>query len=161
MRFAHRLASPALLLAVSLLAALPAAAKPRPPAAADESMRHLVKDIVCKGQRCVLKNGVVDRALADQALLMRSCRVVPMVNEGKVAGLKLFAMTPGTLFYVLGLRNGDLLHTVGGYDLALPEKALEAYAALRAMHTVDVVLERAGQPLTFTYQIEPAKTPMR
>ncbi len=138
-------------------AATPAPGAAQPALADAEILRRILKDIACKGNHCVLKNGVTDRVLENQALLLRSCRVVPMMTDGKVTGLKLFAIRPGSLFHVLGLRNGDLLKTVGGYDLTSPETALEAYVALRKMSKVEVVVERAGQPLALTYKVEPPK----
>lgn len=135
-----------------------ATAAAKPALSDDELLRRMLKDIVCKGSHCVLKNGVVDRVLENQALLLRSCRVVPLMSDGKVTGLKLFAIRNGSLFHVLGLRNGDLLQTVGGYDLKSPETALEAYIALRKQSNVAVVVERAGHPLTLTYKLEPAKS---
>ena len=54
-------------------------------------------------------------------------------------------------------RARDLLKSVGGYDLTSPETALEAYVALRKMSKVEVVVERAGQPLALNYKVEPPK----
>jgi hypothetical protein len=39
----------------------------------------------------------------------------------------LFGIRPDTLLGTLGLENGDRLQTINGFDMASPEKALEAY----------------------------------
>src|SRR6266540_142814 len=74
---------------------------------------------------------VVDKILENQAELMRSARPVPEQEHGKVVGIRLFGIRPDTLLGTLGLENGDRLQSINGFDMASPEKALEAYAKLR------------------------------
>ena len=136
------------------------APKPAPPPA-DPSTRqssvtppNFAKDIVCSGKRCKLRNGVLDRILDSTIQLAQSARLVPVMKDGKPIGLKIFAIRPGTFFSYLLLRNGDLVQKVSGHEISAPEKALEAYSALRGAKTVELELERAGKPLTLTYEIE-------
>ena len=74
---------------------------------------------------------VVDKILENQAQLMRSARIVPEQKDGKIVGIRLFGIRPDTLLGTLGLQNGDRLEQINGFDMASPEKALEAYARLR------------------------------
>jgi general secretion pathway protein C len=55
----------------------------------------------------------------------------------------------------LGLRNGDVVRRLAGYELVSPDKALEAYASLRGAKSIPVELLRAGKPLTLIYEIQP------
>lgn len=96
----------------------------------------------------------VDRILSDQTELMKSARVVPDTQDGKVVGVRLFGIRPDTLLGTLGMQNGDRLETINGFDMASPEKALEAYMRLRTADGLKVQLNRRGQPLTIDYKIK-------
>ena len=97
---------------------------------------------------------VVDRILADQAELMRSARIVPEKKDGKVVGIRLFGIRQDTLLGTLGLQNGDRLETINGFDMASPEKALEAYARLRTANNLNVKINRRGQTQSIDYRIK-------
>lgn len=97
---------------------------------------------------------VVDKILADQAELMRSARIVPEKKDGKVVGIRLFGIRPDTLLGTLGFQNGDRLETINGFDMASPEKALEAYARLRTANNLNVKINRRGQSQSIDYRIK-------
>lgn len=126
-----------------------------PPASTSPAaLQAIEKDIVCAGNMCKLKHGVLDRILDDMTLIQTSGRIVPAMKDGKPIGLKLFAIRPASLFARLQFRNGDLVRSVGGHDITSPATALEAYSKLRTMTKIPVVLERTGKPLVLTYIIE-------
>ena len=87
---------------------------------------------------------VVDKILENQAELMRSARIVPEQKDGKVVGVRLFGIRPDTLLGTLGMENGDRLESINGFDMASPEKALEAYARLRTAQNLNVKVNRRG-----------------
>ena len=93
---------------------------------------------------------VVDKILENQAELMRSARIVPEQENGKVVGIRLFGIRPDTLLGTLGLQNGDRLQTINGFDMASPEKALEAYARLRTADQLTVRSTAAARTSTST-----------
>ena len=98
--------------------------------------------------------GVVDKILEDQAELMRSARIVPETKDGKVVGVRMFGIRPDTLLGTLGLQNGDRLESINGFNMASPEKALEAYARLRTASNLNVKVSRRGQPMSIDYRIK-------
>ena len=97
---------------------------------------------------------VVDKILENQAELMRSARIVPEQENGKVVGIRLFGIRPDTLLGTLGLENGDRLQTINGFDMASPEKALEAYARLRTADHLTVQVNRRGQTMNIDFNIK-------
>jgi general secretion pathway protein C len=97
---------------------------------------------------------VVDKILENQADLMRSARIVPEQKDGKVLGVRMFGIRPDTLLGTLGLQNGDRLETINGFNMASPEKALEAYARLRTAGNLNVKVTRRGQPMSIDYRIK-------
>lgn len=97
---------------------------------------------------------VVDKILENQAELMRSARIVPEQKDGKMVGVRLFGIRPDTLLGTLGLQNGDRLETINGFNMASPEKALEAYARLRTSPNLNVKVNRRGSPVSIDYRIK-------
>lgn len=97
---------------------------------------------------------VVEKILSDQSELMKSARVVPDTQDGKVVGVRLFGIRPDTLLGVLGLQNGDRLETINGFDMSSPEKALEAYMRLRTADGLKVQVNRRGAPMNIDYKIK-------
>jgi general secretion pathway protein C len=98
--------------------------------------------------------GVVDKILENQAELMRQARIVPEQENGKVVGIRLFGVRPDTLLGALGMENGDRLEKINGFDMASPEKALEAYARLRTADHLTVSVNRRGQPTNLDFNIK-------
>jgi general secretion pathway protein C len=101
-----------------------------------------------------IDRAVVDKILENQSDLMRQARIVPVTENGKTVGINLFGLRPDTLLGVLGMENGDRLQTINGFDMASPEKALEAYARLRTADKLVVQVNRRGQNLNLDYNIK-------
>jgi general secretion pathway protein C len=142
------------------------AATPPPAASADATppppsrgASTVPPDIAAKIQKISdtefhVDRSVVDKILENQADLMRSARIVPEQKDGKVLGVRMFGIRPDTLLGTLGLQNGDRLETINGFNMASPEKALEAYARLRTAGNLNVKVTRRGQPMSIDYRIK-------
>jgi general secretion pathway protein C len=101
-----------------------------------------------------IDRGVVDKILENQSELMRQARIVPEQENGKTVGIRMFGIRPETLLGTLGMENGDRLQTINGFDMASPEKALEAYARLRTADKLVVQVNRRGQNMNLDYNIK-------
>jgi general secretion pathway protein C len=136
------------------------ASAPPPAAAPPAGGASPVSDDIKKGVQKVSPNefnidrSVVDKILENQADLMRQARIVPEQENGKVVGIRLFGVRPDTLLGTLGMENGDRLEKINGFDMASPEKALEAYARLRTADQLIVSVNRRGQPMNIDYNIK-------
>jgi general secretion pathway protein C len=97
---------------------------------------------------------VVDKILENQAELMRSARIVPEQENGKVVGIRMFGIRPETLLGTLGMENGDRLESINGFNMASPEKALEAYARLRTANHLTVAVNRKSKPMNIDFNIK-------
>lgn len=141
-------------------AATPAPAPtPAPPAAAVGGATPVPADIASKIQKVSanefnVDRQVVDKILENQAELMKSARIVPEQENGKVVGIRLFGIRPDTLLGTLGLENGDRLQSINGFDMASPEKALEAYARLRTADHLTVQVNRRGSNQNIDFNIK-------
>jgi general secretion pathway protein C len=135
------------------------ASAPPPAAAAAAGATKVPADIASKIQKVSasefnVDRQVVDKILENQAELMRSARIVPEQENGKVVGIRLFGIRPDTLLGTLGMENGDRLQTINGFDMASPEKALEAYARLRTADHLTVQVNRRGQNMNLDFNIK-------
>lgn len=101
-----------------------------------------------------VERSVIDNILENQAQLMRTARIVPEQKDGKTVGIRLFGIRSETLLGTLGMQNGDRLEKINGFDMASPEKALQAYARLRTASKLSVDITRRGKPLTIEYRIQ-------
>lgn len=136
----------------------PAAAQPAPPPPSRGAAK-VPPEIASKIQKVSdtefsIDRSVVDSILERQAELMKSARIVPEQKDGKVLGVRLFGIRPDTLLGTLGLQNGDRLESINGFNMASPEKALEAYARLRTASNLNVKVSRRGQPVSIDYRIK-------
>jgi general secretion pathway protein C len=137
----------------------PAASAEAPPPTTGRGPSTVPPDIAAKIQKISdtefhVDRSVVDKILENQADLMRSARIVPEQKDGKVLGVRLFGIRPDTLLGTLGLQNGDRLETINGFNMASPEKALEAYARLRTAGNLNVKVTRKGAPMSIDYRIK-------
>jgi general secretion pathway protein C len=101
-----------------------------------------------------LDRGVIDKVLENQAELMRNARIVPEQENGKTVGIRMFGIRPETLLGVLGFENGDRIQSLNGFELANPEKALEAYARVRTADHLTVSITRRGTTMNVDYNIK-------
>lgn len=100
-----------------------------------------------------VRRNLVDKLLQNQAELMRSARVVPHEENGRVVGVKLYGIRKTSLLGKLGLQNGDMLRTINGFDMGSPDTALEAYAKLRSASNLSLAIVRRGNAVTMEYNI--------
>lgn len=100
-----------------------------------------------------IERSLVNRLLSNQAALMRTARVIPHEEGGRVVGVKLYGIRRSSLLGRLGIQNGDMLRTINGYDMTAPDSALEAYARLRQAERITINLQRRGSDQTIDYQI--------
>jgi general secretion pathway protein C len=91
-------------------------------------------------------------AIANPGEIMTDARLRPIAN-GKEAGYVLSEVKPGGIYHSLGLQDGDVLLRINDYDISNPERALQAFTALKGLDRVQVDLIRSGSKMTLTYQI--------
>jgi general secretion pathway protein C len=101
-----------------------------------------------------IQRSLVDKALANQGSLMKTARVIPHEENGRVVGVKLYGIRRNSLLGRLGVRNGDMLRTINGFDMTSPDTALEAYSRLRSADKLSLAVKRQNKEMTIEYNIE-------
>jgi general secretion pathway protein C len=125
---------------------------PGTPAAVPEDIKKSIQKVSATEYN--VDRSAIDKILENQQLLMRSARIVPETENGKTVGIRLFGVRQDSLLGLIGIENGDRLERINGFDVASPEKALEAYARLRSADKLTVQVNRRGQPTTLDFHIK-------
>ena len=102
---------------------------------------------------------IVDQArlqqmIANPGQMMTDARLRPNTAGGREEGFVLGEVKPGGIYQSLGLQDGDVLLRINEYDISNPERALQAFTALKGLDRVQIDLIRAGARMTMTYQIK-------
>jgi membrane-associated protease RseP (regulator of RpoE activity) len=124
---------------------------PRPPSPADRARFGVVK---LSRSAYVVERAIVDDLLEEGSDLHSRIRVLPLLADGKPAGMSVYGIDPDSLVARLGLQNGDCVVAVDGLPMSSPDQVLRAYSRLRSAHVVDVRLRRGGKPLDMRYYLE-------
>jgi general secretion pathway protein C len=101
-----------------------------------------------------IERSAVDQILEKQSSLFRRVKLRPVKEGDKVTGLRVSRIRRGSLFETLGMKNGDELRTINGFDLTNPQRALEAYGRLRTAKKLKLSVNRNGSPVTIEFNIQ-------
>ena len=96
----------------------------------------------------------IQQAISNPSQMMTDARLRPNVNDGKEGGFILSEVKIGGIYHSLGLQDGDVLLRINEYDISNPERALQAFTALKGLERVQIDLIRRGSKMTMTYQIK-------
>lgn len=120
----------------------PSPPPPAPPAPAIEPLQIPPGAVHCDTEdRCR-----IDAALLDSNIFASQARIMPSIKDGVPRGLKLYAIRPGSLPRLLGIKNGDLLTAVNGVPVT-DLGGLFTQLDPRTYRTFVLDLERKGQPI--------------
>ena len=129
-------------------AATPPAHEP-PPAASEWSDRvKKIDDHTFEVDRSLVRDLVGGTAKAG------GVRIAPLTGEGgKLAGLRLFGITPTSLPGAMGLKNGDTLTMVNNQKIESANTLLGLYAQIDQLSYVELSGTRAGKPLAISLRL--------
>jgi general secretion pathway protein C len=100
----------------------------------------------------VVNQAEIDAALANLDKLYTQIRAVPNFEGGKVKGMKILSIKPGSLFSKLGLRRGDVLDQINGQQLDI-KSGFQLFNQLKEQKTFSLDLKRGGKDESFEYEI--------
>lgn len=86
-------------------------------------------------------------------------RVVPALEKGQPAGVKLFSIQPGSVYQQLGLENGDIVRRVNGHDLTGPDAAREIFAKVKHAKELRLDIKRRGKPMRLDFVVDSTDAP--
>jgi general secretion pathway protein C len=95
----------------------------------------------------------VENAVANLNDVITQARAVPVLQEGKSNGFKLFSIRPNSIFEKIGLVDGDVVQRINDTELTDPSKAIGLLEEIQSMDQVRVNFVRSGKQHTYTYTI--------
>ncbi len=99
-------------------------------------------------------SSVLEGALGNLEQLMTQVRATPhMGPDGQIDGYRLSAIRRGSLLQKLGIKNGDVVHSVNGMSLADPGMAMGAFQSLQSERSFKFDITRRNQKQTFDYEV--------
>lgn len=120
---------------------------PPPPAGADSRIQKI------SDTEAVVERSLINELLANPANFVKSVRVRPQREGGKVVGYKLRRFQANSPLAALGAQKGDVIQAVNGVDLTSMDKALGAFQSLRSANDLKFSITRAGKPMDINVSI--------
>ncbi len=101
-----------------------------------------------------LERSAVEGQLSDAEKLAKQARIVPNVKGGKTEGIKLIGVQGDSVYSKIGIRTGDVVHSINGKKITSQARALELLDQMRKENNVKLQVERGGKKQTFEYTIK-------
>lgn len=95
---------------------------------------------------------VIERATVEKLNLQRELTRNARVVANK--GIRLTRNAKAGMLGQLGLNTNDIITQINGFDLADPDKAIQAYSRLKTSTSIQIQVDRGGAPLTVDVKIE-------
>ena len=92
---------------------------------------------------------MLENLLSDPSKIIQQARVIPQDD-----GLRFFGIRSNSIFWKIGIKNGDTLHSINNVELNNLEKALTVFEELRYQNSFTIDLTRAGQKYTYQYTVK-------
>ncbi len=92
---------------------------------------------------------MLNDALGDPNQLLTQARAIPQED-----GLKFFAVAPNSIFFKIGIRNGDVIHSINNVGLDNIENAFAVFEDLKSQPRFIIEISRGGQDFTYQYTVK-------
>lgn len=96
----------------------------------------------------LIERKMLDELLDDPGALINQARVVPQQD-----GMRFFGIRPTSIFYKIGLRNGDTIHRINNVELNDVENALGVFGELKNQSQFQIDFTRRGSKHTYEYTV--------
>ena len=123
-----------------------------PGRAGDSATEGITKESETK---YTVERSVLDKYLGDIEGLSKMARAMPHKGaDGSTDGYRLSGIRRNSPLYALGIRNGDVIHTVNGTSLANPADAMGAFQSLGSTSNFNFDITRRNNPVTMEYAVK-------
>ena len=108
----------------------------------EEGIKQLSED------KWLIERKMLDELLDDPATLINQARVVPQQD-----GLRFFGIRPSSVFFKIGLRNGDIVHKINDVELNDVQNALNVFGSLKDNSEFSIDFTRRGKKQSYAYSV--------
>lgn len=95
-----------------------------------------------------IRRDMLEDVLGDPTQIVQEARVIPQKD-----GLRFFGIRSNSIFWKIGIKNGDTLHQINNVELNDVERALGVFEELREQNNFTIEYTRAGQKYTNEYTV--------
>lgn len=92
---------------------------------------------------------LLEDVLSDPTNIVQQARVIPQQD-----GLRFFGIRSNSIFWKIGIKNGDTLHRINNVELNDVERALGVFEELRAQSSFSIDFTRAGKQYSYQYVVK-------
>jgi type II secretion system protein C len=128
--------------------------------AGEETARVVKKDAGAEGvssdgeNKFTVDESLLQEVLSNPEALATQIRAVPHKGaDGNVDGYRLSGIRKGSVFEKLGVKNGDIIHSVNGKDLTSVSNAMDAYGSLGSEKSFNFEVTRRNERQTMQYDV--------
>lgn len=93
------------------------------------------------------------RELVSGAAQPGKLRMMPIVKDGDVKGVRVFGVSPGTPGFAIGMKNSDVISAIDGEPIKTAQQLLDLYAKLDQLTSVELQGTRGGKPLAIALRL--------
>lgn len=102
---------------------------------------------------CRVRADIATAARADPLAAVPGAKLQVVSARGRPSGVRIVTLPEGSIPHELGFRSGDVVRSVNGIQVALPQTQFQLMMQLRGARRFDVEYERDGQPQRRTIEI--------
>jgi len=124
--------------------------QPLPPVASPPSEGGIRK--IAEG-KYVVSQSEIEKTLTNLNDVAMQARIVPNFEGGKANGFKIFNIKANSIYEKIGLKNGDVIQKINGFEINSPDKAFEVYQKLKDARAINIDIKRGGSNMSFDYTI--------
>lgn len=95
-----------------------------------------------------IERKMLDELLEDPTSILNQARVVPQKD-----GLRFFGIRRSSIFFKIGLRNGDIVHKINEVELNDVQNALGIFGSLKDQSQFSVDFTRRGKKHSYAYNV--------
>jgi len=92
---------------------------------------------------------LLEDVLSDPTNIVQQARVIPQQD-----GLRFFGIRSNSIFWKIGIKNGDTLHRINNVELNDVERALGVFEELRSQSSFSIDFTRAGKQYSYQYVVK-------
>ncbi|MCX7959177.1 MAG: PDZ domain-containing protein, partial [Deltaproteobacteria bacterium] len=101
----------------------------------------------------VVSQSELEKTLTNLNDVAMQARIVPNFEGGKANGFKIFNIKANSIYEKIGLKNGDVIQKINGFEINSPDKAFEVYQKLKDAKAINIDISRDGRNMSFDYTI--------
>lgn len=92
----------------------------------------------------------VVRDLVGNATAQQGVRIMPMMENGQIKGVRFSGVRPNSVAAAIGIKSGDTFSSIDGKEIKVQQQLLDMYSELDKTNKIELQGMRMGKPLTLT-----------